>query len=321
MIYFPYGNDINYCKSREFPVFLKGITKSLNKGIKRMEIEWLRCFLLCSEYKSFSKVAEHFHMTQPAVSKQIKKLEAELEVELLSRSPQGIELTEAGMYFQKRIIPFVKEWDGIKQEMKDMGESVRVILGLLPSLAAFYLPEKLVGSQSENMNLETKVYDMSKEIMEDILSGNLDVGLVDEKWVPKKLWNRQLFVEPYDVVFQKTHPLSKRENVTIKKLLSENLVMYPIGCDIRRAIMEEFERLEVKPNISSEVSFRDFILGMVAAGAGITIVPRTISERIEHLPLRTIPIRDFQKQRAIYLIARNERIGKALFKMFTGTAL
>lgn len=260
-------------------------------------------------------------MTQPAVSKQIKKLEAELEVELVSRSPQGIELTEAGMYFQKRILPFVKEWDGIRQEMKDMGESIHVTLGLLPSLAAFYLPEKLVGSQIENMNLETKVYDMSKEIMEDILSGKLEAGLVDEKWVPKNLWNRKLFVEPYDVVFQKTHPFSKKENVNIKELLLEKLVMYPVGCDIRRAIIEEFERLNADPDICSEVSFRDFILGMVAAGAGITIVPRTISERIEHLPLRSLPIRDFQKQRTIYLIARNEKIGKVLFKVFTGTSL
>lgn len=260
-------------------------------------------------------------MTQPAVSKQIKKLEAELEVELVSRSPQGIELTEAGMYFQKRILPFVKEWDGIRQEMKDMGESIHVTLGLLPSLAAFYLPEKLVGSQIENMNLETKVYDMSKEIMEDILSGKLEAGLVDEKWVPKNLWNRRLFVEPYDVVFQKTHPFSKKENVNIKELLLEKLVMYPVGCDIRRAIIEEFERLNADPDICSEVSFRDFILGMVAAGAGITIVPRTISERIEHLPLRSLPIRGFQKQRTIYLIARNEKIGKVLFKVFTGTSL
>ncbi|KEK22636.1 LysR family transcriptional regulator [Bacillus gaemokensis] len=282
-----------------------------------MEIEWLRCFLLCSEYKSFSKVAEHIHMTQPAVSKQIKKLEAELEVELLSRSPQGIELTEAGIYFRKRIIPFVKEWEGMKREMKAMGEFTHVMLGLLPSLAAFYLPNKLVGDKNGKVKIETKVYDMSKEIMEDMLSGKLDAALVDEKWVPKNLWYRKLFVEPYDVVFQKTHPLSKREDVFIRELLSENLVMYPIGCDIRRAITEEFDRLKAEPNISSEVSFRDFILGMVAAGAGITIVPRTISERIEHLPLCTIPIRDFQKQRTIYLIARTEKIGKVLFKIFT----
>ncbi|WP_459502314.1 LysR family transcriptional regulator substrate-binding protein [Bacillus sp. C1] len=97
--------------------------------------------------------------------------------------------------------------------------------------------------------------------------------------------------------------------------------MYPIGCDIRRTITEEFARLEAEPIIRSEVSFRDFILGMVAAGAGITIVPRTISERIEHLSLRSLPIQDFQKRRAIYLIARNERVGKVLFKMFIGATL
>ncbi|MDM5189080.1 hypothetical protein QUF99_17690 [Bacillus sp. DX4.1] len=62
--------------------------------------------------------------------------------------------------------------------------------------------------------------------------------------------------------------------------------------------------------------FRVFILGTVAAGAGITIVPRTIAERTGHLSLSTIPIRDFQKQRAIYLITRTDKMGKTLYKLF-----
>lgn len=60
-----------------------------------------------------------------------------------------------------------------------------ITLGLLPSLAAFYLPQKLVNYKDANVKINTNVYDMSKEIMEDLLSGKIDAGLVDEKWVPK----------------------------------------------------------------------------------------------------------------------------------------
>lgn len=70
--------------------------------------------LICAEYKSFSKVAEHLHMTQPAVSKQIRKLEDELGVELLHRSPQGIQLTEAGIQFQKNYFT-LEDWEIIKR--------------------------------------------------------------------------------------------------------------------------------------------------------------------------------------------------------------
>ncbi|HHT7081710.1 TPA: LysR family transcriptional regulator [Bacillus cereus] len=284
-----------------------------------VDIDWLRCFLICAEYKSFSKVAERLHMTQPAVSKQIRKLEDELGVELLHRSPQGIQLTEAGIQFQKRTTSLLEDWEIIKKDMNKFGERVDITLGLLPSLAAFYLPQKLVNYKDENVKINTNVYDMSKEIMEDLLSGKIDAGLVDEKWVPKNYWNKELFKESYDVVFQKEHSFHQQDIVFMNQLLLERLVMYPAGCDIRRAIIEEYEKWKVKPNISTEVSFRDFILGMVASGAGVTIVPRTISEHIGHLPLLAKPICDFKKQRVIYVIARTEKIGKTLFKMFGET--
>ncbi|MGR5910014.1 LysR family transcriptional regulator [Bacillus pacificus] len=77
-------------------------------------------FLICAEYKSFSKVAEHLHMTQPAVSKQIRKLEDELGVELLHRSPQGIQLTEAGIQFQKRTTSLLEDWEIIKKRYEQV---------------------------------------------------------------------------------------------------------------------------------------------------------------------------------------------------------
>lgn len=79
-----------------------------------VDIDWLRCFLICAEYKSFSKVAERLHMTQPAVSKQIRKLEDELGVELLHRSPQGIQLTEV-YSVSKRTTSLLEDWEIIKK--------------------------------------------------------------------------------------------------------------------------------------------------------------------------------------------------------------
>lgn len=142
--------------------------------------------------------------------------------------------------------------------MNKFGERVDITLGLLPSLAAFYLPQKLVNYKDANVKINTNVYDMSKEIMEDLLSGKIDAGLVDEKWVPKNYWNKELFKESYDVVFQKEHSFHQQGIVFMNQLLLERLVMYPAGCDIRRAIIEEYEKWKVKPNISTEVSFRDF---------------------------------------------------------------
>ncbi|MGK8833576.1 LysR family transcriptional regulator [Bacillus paranthracis] len=279
-----------------------------------MDIDWFRCFLLCAEQKSFSKVAEILNLTQPAVSKQIKKLEVALDVELIKRSPQGIKLTDTGQVFLQRIRPYLSDLDNMIKEIQELEGASKVNLGLLPSLAAFYLPEKLANTNKRDFHIETKVYDTSKEIANDILLGKIDAGLMEGHWATEKFWNRLLFTEPYDAVAQHSHPIQGLKDISVKNLLDEPLIMYPPDCDIRNTIIEEFRRYKKKPKIAYEVSFRDFILGMVAAGVGITIVPRTISEHIGHLPLCSVPIKDFHNTRSIYLVSRTQRIGKSLFK-------
>ncbi|WCK53729.1 LysR family transcriptional regulator [Aneurinibacillus sp. Ricciae_BoGa-3] len=281
-----------------------------------MDLDWIRCFLLCAEQKSLSKAAELLNLTQPAVSKQIQKLEAVLCVELLKRSPQGVELTEAGRMIRQRITPLLSEFDCMIAEIRDIGKTNHIVLGSLPSLAAFYIPEKLVKSAHADIHIETRVYDTSKLIIDDMVAGNLDAGLIEERWVPNHVWSKPLFSEPYDVVYPYSHHLSGKQGVFVNDLISERLVMYPPECDIRQTVVEVFDRFGVEPNIAEQISFRDFILGMVAAGAGITLVPRIISAHIGHLPLQAKPIKDYECNRSISLTARTEKVGKLLYKLF-----
>ncbi|MGE1167041.1 LysR family transcriptional regulator, partial [Peribacillus simplex] len=78
------------------------------------------------------------HISQPALSKQIQRLEADLEVTLLKRSAQGVELTEAGEVFIARMLPILEQIHEVKTEMKKYQEKRRISIGILPSLAAYY---------------------------------------------------------------------------------------------------------------------------------------------------------------------------------------
>ncbi len=104
-----------------------------------MDLEAVRSFIEVKNTRSLSKASKILHISQPALSKQIQRLEADLEVTLLKRSAQGVELTEAGELFIKRMLPILEHIHEVKAEMKKFQEKRNISIGILPSLAAHYI--------------------------------------------------------------------------------------------------------------------------------------------------------------------------------------
>ncbi|EJR51175.1 hypothetical protein IIM_03543 [Bacillus cereus VD107] len=104
-----------------------------------MDLEAVRSFIEVKKTRSLSKASKLLHISQPALSKQIQRLEADLEVTLLKRSAQGVELTKAGGLFIKRMSPILEQINEVKTEMKEFQEKRKISIGILPSLAAHYI--------------------------------------------------------------------------------------------------------------------------------------------------------------------------------------
>ena len=104
-----------------------------------MDLEAVRSFIEVKNTRSLSKASKILHISQPALSKQIQRLEADLEVTLLKRSAQGVELTSAGELFITRMLPILGHIHEVKAEMKKFQEKRNISIGILPSLAAHYI--------------------------------------------------------------------------------------------------------------------------------------------------------------------------------------
>jgi LysR family transcriptional regulator, transcription activator of glutamate synthase operon len=285
-----------------------------------VNIQWLHSFVEAAEAGSLSRAGDKLHLSQPGVGKQIMKLEAFLGVELLRRSSSGVELTEAGALLLQRLMPWMNEWENIRRDVVEAAglELARINLGTLPSLAAAVLPEKITAIQREGIHVDVTVYNTSMEMAHFLLEGRLDVALMENDCAPTGLWSRVLHKEPYAAVVHSSHRLAERSSIVMTDLSGESMVMYTPMCDVRRHVTLAYERAGLELSVGSELQYGDMILGFVAAGAGVTIVPVSVAERVAHLPLRTLPVDDFGMERTLSLVCRTPKLGSMLCKFLIG---
>ncbi|MCP3740792.1 LysR family transcriptional regulator [Rossellomorea sp. BNER] len=283
-----------------------------------MNTEWLQSFVEAANQKSFSKAAKETNLSQPALSKHIKNLENNLDIELFHRMSAGIKLTKAGECFYSRIKPVIAELTKIRQELQQFQRDNPIALGSLPSLATYYLPSKIKGIRQYRPTT-LMIQNTSYELLQSLEEGRLDGVFVDTFYSGESLSSFELFTEPYYAVFPLDHRFKSKKSVKLAELCEEPLIAHQAPCDTRRHIFEQMKLLGHKPNIISEVAFGDFIFGAVTAGMGITIAPELMAKNIGHLELFALPIDSFGRTRTVSLVTRCEKLGSKLYQLINGT--
>lgn len=285
-----------------------------------MNTEWLYCFVETVKTKSLLKTGLNLNISQPAASKQIKKLEQMLRVTLFKRSHSGMQLTEAGQELYRRIQPILAELKAIQRDLQTMERPHQLTLGALPSLASYYLPSKVVALKQQGVAINLQIFHTSQDILEHLYAGHLDAALIQTH--PDLSLDRfpdfiNLFSEPYYAILPANHALGQYPTITVAQMCREAMITFPPGCDTRQSLLRVFQQHGFQPNIASEVAFGESILSFVSAGEGITLMPQSIAENASHLPVLIRPIVDFNETRTIVLVTRLEQIGRSLHHYLT----
>jgi DNA-binding transcriptional LysR family regulator len=248
-----------------------------------MDRRELESFVALAEDLHFSKAAARLRITQPALSHQIARLEKAVGAQLFTRNSKHVALTDAGRVFLGETAETLRQLDrSVKLTRRaaagQMGRLTVAFVeaapyGILPSLMAAYsaeLPDVMVTLQEMVSDHQT----------EAILAGRMDVGLLRPMGPPRGLERMPLHREPYVVVLPKRHALSRRGDVPLAALAGERLITTPPFQ--RRYIDSRFrqrlERLGIELVIAQEVQQIHTMVGLVAAGFGIALVPRSVSK-------------------------------------------
>lgn len=266
--------------------------------LRAMELRHLRYFVAVAEALNFRKAAERLNVTRPALSKQIKDLEAETGLKLLDRDTVSVALTNAGGVFlaeARAILADVEHAVALAREAQD-GRRGELRIGSVGQIAAGFLPEALRAFRTTFPEVEVVFVEMTPpEQLEALAKNEIHLGFAygrDTEKVPG-MSSLLLVRSTFGVSMSKDHPLASRRSVRLEDLTGNTILC--VGDEKhsthRRDILAMFAESGVPPHATRQILGFESLLTMIAADQGLSMLPEILDLRSTHgivtLPLLT----------------------------------
>lgn len=277
-----------------------------------MNLQQLEYFKNIAETGSFTESSKQLSITQPALSKAITKLENELNISLFKKNGRKIEITSFGKVFLSYVDKALIEIDkGIKElkEMKNDNEST-IVISTTPRVGAHFMNFIISDFFNNNRNIKFQfnqqfVYD----IIKDLRSGDINIGFFDSKddiLSYSDIEFLPIISQEYILIVPKEHKLSNKKEVSLKELSDESFIAFCENSRDKLSLYKDILGYTPKISIQSKGSniISSSVEGLVAAGAGISIVPNT--PMINTNVVSILKIREKLKHRVIYMGYSNE---------------
>jgi len=242
-----------------------------------MEIRQLRAFVAIAETGTFTAAAQRVHVTQAAISMQIRQLETELRVKLFVRAPRRVVLTEAGEQLLQRARHILRDHDAAVDEVAELAGTQRGRLRIGSASAGVttdVLPKLLqeVRKRHADANLSL-VSGTSDALVNQLLNGELDLAFVSLPVESRGIHTERLSQDQLVAIASPKHPLAKQKTVSAYTLAGEKLILGERGGNTRRLIDQFFAQAGVTLHVSMELSRQAAIRRMVEENMGVGIVP------------------------------------------------
>jgi DNA-binding transcriptional LysR family regulator len=274
-----------------------------------MELRHLRYFEAVARHSHVTRAAAELHIAQPALSKQISQLEAELGVALFDRVGRSVRLTEAGEALLPHARAVMAQVDAARAEMAErIGlRRGRATVGTTPTVGVRLLPQALASFAQQYPGIELRLHEAGVQTLMELLeTGALDVAIVTLPVADEALTVVPLLTEELVLVVATKHPLAQRAAITMAELTNERWVLLPENYDLREATLTACEQASFVPRIVLDGSEMDTLLRLVAAGVGISLVPRLAVQQGDGLAM--IGISDLQLQRSLGVVWHGDRV-------------
>ncbi|HEX5540365.1 MAG TPA: LysR substrate-binding domain-containing protein [Micromonospora sp.] len=275
-----------------------------------MRLQQLRCFVAVAQRRHFTHAAIKVGVTQPSLSKQIHRLEAELGAPLFSRIRSNVTLTPAGEALLPIATRILADIETARREVQEIVgvRRGRVRLGVTPSLCTSLLPPVLRRFRAEHPQVDLRIEEGgSRHLVRNLRHGELDLAMIVQ---PSQGVDPSLRAEPIlreRLVVVSVAPLavaSPQNTVRIADLRDESLVMFRTGYDLREVTLQACREAGFEPSFAVEGGEMDAVLSFVEAGLGVAVVPgNVVSGRPR---LRATPLAPPGVLRTIALAHRRE---------------
>ncbi|HKZ78106.1 MAG TPA: LysR family transcriptional regulator [Pyrinomonadaceae bacterium] len=242
-----------------------------------MEIRQLRAFVAIADTGTFTAGAARVHVTQAAISMQIRQLENEVGAKLFVRAPRRVILTEAGEHLLQRARQILREHEAALEEIAELtgAERGRLRIGSASAMVLTEaLPKILKELRKQHVKAEIVVVSgTSKALVEQILAGELDIAFVSLPVEAGAIETERLGSDSLVAIASPRHRLAAQRTVSPYALAGEKLILGERGGNTRRLLDQFFNQAGVALNVSMELSRQAAIKRMVEEDMGVGIVP------------------------------------------------
>ena len=239
-----------------------------------MDVGALRYFIATAQFGSITQAAAHLHVAQPAVSRQIRKLERDLGVRLLQRTTRGVLLTEQGAHLLARAAPIVRALTETRSEVRnwDREPAGPVAVALMPAVGSLVAPILVRRLRDEHRKVELRLSEgLSASIGDGVMSGQFDLGLFHTDQTMPALAITHLLDEPMFLIGPGGEAGGTGRPVSIKDLPQYPLLLPGPPHTLRRMMERLAEDRGVALDIREPVDSTSIIKRLVAAGLGYTV--------------------------------------------------
>lgn len=244
-----------------------------------MDVRQLRYFTAVAQERNFSRAAERLHIAQPPLSRQIQALEDELGVQLIDRSERPLKLTAAGRFFYEQALQMIGRMEQIRDTTRQLGRSGRslFVVGCVASTLYGGMPDLARRIRRRWPDLEIDIKEMtSTQQVTALKEGRIDVGFGRVRVTDPAIERIVLREERLVLALPLDHPkVGGPGPLAVATLEEESLILYPSVP--RPSFADEVLSLladrHVRPADIQEVRELQMALGLVAAAAGVSIVP------------------------------------------------
>ncbi len=288
----------------------------------KFDLQELQAFVAVAERLSFRAAADDLHISPPALSRRIEKLEALLGVKVFERSTRHVELTNVGRVFLGHARNALDELEGAMLGISDLAahRSGVVSVACVPSAAYYFLPSVIATFTRHYPNIRVRILDESANtVLNDVMNRRADFGVNFIGTQEMDLQFEPIFTERFVLAVHADHRLARRRKVRWEEVCDERFIAVGKSSGNRVLIDSALAQNDRRPISFFEVAHVSSLLGLVEAGLGVAAVPKLALPAKNHSTLKGISLVEPEVSRTLGLLHRKNNplspAAKALYEL------
>ncbi|MGA7812470.1 LysR family transcriptional regulator [Caballeronia sp.] len=270
----------------------------------------IRAFIAVAQAGNFTRAATRLHLSQPALTVQIRRLEATVGVRLFDRNSRNVALTPTGRELLPVLQKSLHDMEHVLIDARALGDgsSGIVRIACLPTFAASLLPDLMLDLRKEVPRVGFYIRDGVASMVNTLVrNAEVDIGLTGGDVTEAAFEVLYAAVDRLVVVCPKTHRLARKRKIELNDLVCEPLVLTAQGTSVRSVVDAALADARCTPEISCEPTYMMTAVAMVRGGLGVTILPSSAREVLAEPGLVVRPIDDPAFVRRVALIKKRGR--------------